>query len=123
MRISGALRIQLALTGGADQRVEPPCLVRGGAASLWREREVLAPWIGRVGTVLRRDQPLVGESAPGLIKRAGGRVEAAARLCLDVPADRIAVRGAVAEGEQDVEREIGESRRGSIRHAGTIRRG
>src|SRR5262249_51786190 len=114
--MSGALRIELALPRRPHQGVEAPRFVRRGAPSLRRQRKVLAPRVDIAWAVSRDDQPLVGQPAQRLIEGAGRRVEPAAGLRLDMLADGVAMRGTVAEGQQDVEGEIGERRSGSVRH-------
>ena len=118
--MSGALRIELALTGGADQRLESPRFVAGGSSSFSRQREVLAARIDRVGAVLRRDQPFIREPPQRLVEGAGRRVEPAAGLRLDVLADGVAVGGPVAERQQDVEGQIRERAWLGMRHVGRL---
>src|SRR5262249_59540989 len=104
--MSCAPRIQIPLPGGAHEAVESPRLRSSGPPSLPRQRKVVTPRIGVAGTVGGGDQPLIGQAAQRLIERAGRRVEASARLLLDVLADGVPVQRAVAEREKDVEGEV-----------------
>src|SRR4051812_46287218 len=104
--MSGALRVQLAVTSGADQAGEPPRFMRCSTPSFRCEREAFAPRIAGIWSVGRLDQLFVRMTPQRLIEGAGARVESAAGLRFDMLADGIAVRRAITKGQQNVECEV-----------------
>src|SRR4029453_3165007 len=90
---------------------------RGPAAGS-SQREVLPPRIHSIRSCHWRHEALFGQAPKHLIERSRRRVEPATGLFLHVLADRVSVRWALAEREEDVKGQIGERLRGLfIRHA------
>src|SRR5688572_24072656 len=106
--MSRLLGIEATLPRGANQRGQAVRLLRHGATSEPGDGEVLPSRIHVAGRSGRCDQGVLGQSPQRLVERAGRRIQASTGFLLDPLADGVAVRGSVAERQQDVKRQLGE---------------
>src|SRR5262245_22291957 len=109
-RTSRPSGIEPTLPRGADERREALRFLRHGAAPEPGDGEVLPPRIHLAWCGDRRHEALLGQSPQGLVERAGRRIQPSTRFLLDALADGVAVRWAIAERQQDVKRQLAESR-------------
>src|SRR5262245_46143021 len=99
----GSLWIQLALPRRSDESSQPLGFLRRRATTRFGQREVLAPRVDITWSSYRGNQSLVSQSAQHLVQRACRGIEPSTGLLLDIFPDRVAMRGPVAEGQENME--------------------